>query len=227
MRRRVAIILVLAVQLALPSAAIAQVTTSAEAQVQAWREAVANFQATNPLPSTASVVEQLRRRALVDQFMRRRMIELTWELPVEQQRLASNAIGQQMVALDRDNAQWLKANLPPDGWFRINRDGLKATDDAFLILQHSNPEWREQMLPVIERFYNEGEVQGSHYALLYDRVQIYRNLPQRFGSQGQCIEGRISLSPIEDPEGVDERRAALKLSPLEEYKRLLGVGTPC
>ncbi|HVS09903.1 MAG TPA: DUF6624 domain-containing protein, partial [Planctomycetota bacterium] len=59
-------------------------------------------------------------------------------------------------------------------------------------------------------------------ARLADRVQVARGLPQRYGTQYRLRRAgeRTVLepsTPIEDPERLDERRAAMGLEPHETY----------
>jgi hypothetical protein len=53
--------------------------------------------------------------------------------------------------------------------------------------------------------------------MLEDRVRMFEGRPQLYGTQLEPDdEGRPRPYPIEDPEGVDERRRAVGLEPLAE-----------
>lgn len=42
--------------------------------------------------------------------------------------------------------------------------------------------------------------------------------PQRYGTQFTQVAGDLAPSPIEDPDDLDERRAAVGLPPFAEYE---------
>jgi hypothetical protein len=42
-----------------------------------------------------------------------------------------------------------------------------------------------------------------------------------------CQAGRYAPAPIEDPEHIDERRAALGMSPYKDYLALFANNPPC
>ena len=83
----------------------------------------------------------------------------------------------------------------------------------------------QRSLDLMEPYFGTGEINDQNYALLYDRVNLYQDRPQRYGTQGATlvIEGvkHHGPHPIEDVEHVDERRAEIGLSPLAEYLRML------
>jgi hypothetical protein len=65
-----------------------------------------------------------------------------------------------------------------------------------------------------------GEVPAWQAAMLEDRIRTFEGRPQRYGTQFDWDpDGRLSPLPIEDPAGLDQRRQALGLRPLEEETR--------
>lgn len=130
--------------------------------------------------------------------------------------------------VDRKNSQALRRFMPVSGWFDDDRFGPEAARAAWFIVQHS-PDKDFQALALARMTPKGGETAKwrSEYALLYDRVRMGLGEPQRFGSQGQCRDGKVQIYPFEDPDHVDERRAKFGLSTLKEYETLLGVGGPC
>jgi hypothetical protein len=123
----------------------------------------------------------------------------------------------QMRQIDRENAAWLRSEVETNGWFTISQHGADAAEDAFLILQHATHdiEFMEMMVDPFNEMRLVGDVDPSHYALLYDRVATLTGGAQRYGTQWGCANGSaIQLGPIEDPEGVDDRRAEVGLGPM-------------
>ena len=65
-----------------------------------------------------------------------------------------------------------------------------------------------------------GEVPALQPALLEDRIRTLEGRLQRYGTQFDWDEsGELSPLPIEDPDGVDERRRAIGLGPLAQSIR--------
>lgn len=140
---------------------------------------------------------ELARRLALDQEVR--------EPPVE---------GPEMMRVDRDNTAYLKELVRQVGWIDPQRFGPDAADAAFLIVQHSGD--LPLMLAALPHL--EEQDRSEEYALLYDRLQIRRALPQRYGTQlGWAEGGTMGLLPIETLDGIDEIRAAVGLPPLDEY----------
>lgn len=135
----------------------------------------------------------------------------------------SAATGQRMLAIDSANTTWLKGVVSARGWPTRAAVGKEALDAAFLLVQHADhdPAFQARMLPLLERAYAAGEIDGGPVALLTDRVAKAQGRPQRYGSQATIRDGRVIIDPIEDSAHVDERRARMGLPPLADYVRIL------
>ena len=60
-----------------------------------------------------------------------------------------------------------------------------------------------------------GELAQRHVAMLVDRMLMRKDLPQRYGSQLTTNkDGKLVVYPMEDPAGVDARRAAVGMKPV-------------
>ena len=77
-------------------------------------------------------------------------------------------------------------------------------------------EWLAAVLEAVER----GEAEPWTWACLEDRIRAFEGRPQRYGTQFDWDdEGTLSPLPIEDPEGVDSRRAELGLGTMDQRVR--------
>src|SRR3989454_4371092 len=75
-------------------------------------------------------------------------------------------------------------------------------------------------LTLLQGRVSEGEVSPLEVAMLEDRIRTFEGRPQRYGTQFDCDEhGRLSPLPLEDPAGVDARRRAIRLGPLDQDLR--------
>jgi len=126
----------------------------------------------------------------------------------------------EMPEVDSDNTAWLRRTVGEWGWIDTERFGAPAAGAAFLLVQHSGDlPLMLAALPEIEREVHAGRLDGQDFALLFDRLQVMQERPQRYGTQiieDPNGEGWI-VAPLEDPAGVDARRAGLGLEPLADY----------
>jgi hypothetical protein len=134
-----------------------------------------------------------------------------------------------MTTVDTANTAWLRRVVAKHGWPGRSLVGADGANAAFLLVQHADRDtaFQAAVLPLMERAFAAGEVDGQYLALLTDRVATARGQPQIYGSQAGITNGHIVLKPIADSAGVDARRARVGLPPLAEYVRVLdSVYTP-
>jgi hypothetical protein len=204
---------------------------AADQAVRDWRAHVdAAIAAHPPLPSSAPLSQQIERLVILDEVTRQH----DWRafdpaLTPEQQRSASEAIGMAMRVIDAENTATLKRLLPKDGWFRNSRDGAQETHGAWLIAQHSpDKAFREQALAAMRMRITDHDVDPMDFALITDRVAVFKGDRQVYGSQAGCTEGKLTIAPLIDPDNVDARRRAIGWSKrLVETMGDLNIGKPC
>ncbi len=132
--------------------------------------------------------------------------------------------GGNMDKVDRDNTEWLKSLTRKVGWIDATRFGSEAAMAAFLIVQHSDDDaLMAAALPDIEKDVKAKRLpDGQAYALLYDRIQVYKGEKQRYGSQIGVLNGELVVLPLEDRKKVDAWREELGMPPLSEYLKMFG-----
>lgn len=91
--------------------------------------------------------------------------------------------------------------------------GEKGFVTFWLMVQHNGPELMAYYYPAFEQAVENGDLKARDFALMTDRLLVFHNYPQVYGSQILNWE----LYPIENPDSVDFRRASIGLEPLEEY----------
>jgi CubicO group peptidase (beta-lactamase class C family) len=99
----------------------------------------------------------------------------------------------------------------------VGGDGASA---AWLLAQHADQDrpFQREVLAHIEKLMATGEAGRKDYAYLYDRVHE----PQRYGTQGTCVDGkRWEPREIEDAANVDRRRAEVGLPSMAEYVKII------
>lgn len=120
---------------------------------------------------------------------------------------------------DSINLIEIKNILDKYGWLGADVIGAQGNATLFLVIQHSDLATQEKYLPMMREAVKNGKAQGSSLALLEDRVALRQGKKQIYGSQiGRDAETQIYyVSPLEDPDNVDKRRAEVGLQPLSEY----------
>lgn len=124
-----------------------------------------------------------------------------------------------MEEVHRRNARELAGMIERHGWFGkslVEDDGANA---AWLILQHAigEPELQRGTLPVLRVAVERGEAKPEHLAYLEDRISVFEQRPQRYGTQYDWDEsGQLNPRALEDSERVDDYRRAVGLPPLAE-----------
>lgn len=127
---------------------------------------------------------------------------------------------------NKNNLRELEILLSEKGWPKKSQVGQEASSAAFYILQHSTAEAQEKYINMFEKCCSENEADWHQYALMFDRMRMNRNLPQRFGTHAYMdnrFPGENVLYPLEDESKVDEWRKEIGLEPLKEYMSKTGM----
>jgi hypothetical protein len=128
-------------------------------------------------------------------------------------------LGSALASRDRANTKWLKGIVAKEGWPKISQVGERASQQAWLLVQHADadPAFQLQALRLMEPLVGAGEVTKQNYAYLYDRIMLKIAGKQRYATQAMCRGGRRLPQPLEDEAAVDRLRAEIGLNPLAEY----------
>ena len=120
---------------------------------------------------------------------------------------------------DSINLIKVKTILDTRGWLGEDVVGEQGNTTLFLVIQHSDIKTQERYLPMMRQAVKNGKAKGSSLALLEDRVALRQGRMQIYGSQiNRDIKTQsYYVSPLEDPDNVDKRRAEVGLQPLAEY----------
>jgi len=149
-----------------------------------------------------------------DQDIRRRYIDGSED--------KKKALAAEMERIDKTLTTKLKEIVGTKGWPTIHLVGLKASGGAALVLIHSpDHEFQRRMLPQLQKLVDEDQIVGSDIALITDKLLVADGKPQRFGTQFAERNGKMVMSPVEDPDHLEQRREKYLLPPMAEYKKLL------
>lgn len=120
---------------------------------------------------------------------------------------------------DSINLFQVKQILDQYGWLGADVVSDQGNSTLFLVIQHSDLATQEKYLPMMREAVKNGKAAGSSLALLEDRVALGQGKRQIYGSQisRDPETQEYYISPLEDPDNVDKRRAEVGLGPLSEY----------
>lgn len=212
--------------------AVAQATAPdplTETALNALRASIAEVrEAHSALAPPQTDQERLERMGAIDQAARQGLWQAMADVPPAERGRVRRALWPEVRAIDLEHQAQLLAMVPEDGWFMKSRYGANAAASAFLIVQHGDETLWERFLPVLADLVPTGEVAGSEYAMMYDRLQMTKGQPQRYGTQMTCAQGtnQWALWRLEDAERVDELRASVGLGPVADYVDSFKTGAP-
>lgn len=162
---------------------------------------------------------EMIQRGVADQFWREirfREMRTYIEEHAELRTFVDMSVSFRFCQSDRSNTAYLEEYVASNGWPNESEMGETFTLYAWLILQHSNLDTQEAMLPFIQDAVARGEARPNHLATLTDRIMRRRGEQQIYGTQWGCRDGEFGPHDLMDPETVDERRAEVGLGPLAD-----------
>jgi len=124
-----------------------------------------------------------------------------------------------MEAVHRVLAERLAALVDRHGWPGRTRAGEDGAAAAWRVAHHAiaTPTLQRRFLGLVAEAAARGEATPLQAAMLEDRVRHLEGRPSLHGTLLDWDEtGRLSPGPVEAPEGLDARRAALGLPPIAE-----------
>jgi hypothetical protein len=137
-----------------------------------------------------------------------------------------NALRRLQKMQNQKNLEELELLLQEIGWPKRSQVGPDAAGAAFFVLQHSDASAQKKYLPMFEKCCRENEADWQQYALMFDRMRINMNLPQRYGTHSNLdnrATGESLLYPLEDETKVDEWRKEIGLEPLKDYLKRTNI----
>lgn len=109
--------------------------------------------------------------------------------------------------------------------------GLTADsyNTIWIVIDHASLEKQEQYLPMIEQMAKNRLIEQDRYAILFDRVAMKQNHPQRYGSQtvqfGNLESMQLYVWPVENPANIDSLRASVEMGAIADYLEQLKSAT--
>ena len=167
---------------------------------------------------------ELAERFAADQDVRMRLISAGGFVPdsMAAPSPALAALFAEANETDADNLAFVEALIAEHGWPTPTLVGPDGVSAVFYIVQHSDLDVQERMLPLAEAAWQAGDFAGHHYAMLLDRTLVHRGKLQIYGTQaGFGPDGEFFMSPVADEAQLDARRAEMGLPPMDEYVEMM------
>lgn len=164
----------------------------------------------------SNIEKELTERYTKEQDIRKTfMKKYSAPLPNPTSKSEADSLYKKMMEIDKDNQNYVSHLLDSVGSWP---EGLspEANQAIFLIIQHGGKEFMNKYEPVVFEAYKKAKVTPSNYAIFKDRLLMYQDKPQIYGSQ--TMNGYVW--PIENEENLDARRAEMGLPTMEFYLKI-------
>ena len=164
-----------------------------------------------------SLVEVLATVAVSDQVYRNQYQDTIGRYGADSKEV--KALFERMRVQDSINQVKVCAILDRYGWVGPDIVGEEGKSTFFFVVQHAELPIQLKYLPMMRAAVKDGRANARHLALLEDRVNLRQGRKQVYGSQvgWEKKTNEYYVLPLDDPDNVDQRRAAVGLPPLVEY----------
>jgi len=129
------------------------------------------------------------------------------------------------LKVDKTNANKLKKIVSKIGWPTISLVGKKASEGAWLLVQHAvhDLKFQKKCLALIKKAAKNNDVDIKLIPLLEDRIRVQEGKKQIYGTQffKDDKTGESVPKPINNIKKVETLRASFGLESFEAYSRKL------
>lgn len=150
------------------------------------------------------------------------------DLKLRDQLILNGQLGEgynkEMAELHNRNAKVLDKIIDTIGYPTINKVGKDASSAAWLVIQHSigQPEFMRKCVKLLKNLVKENQADVINLAYLTDRIAVFENNPQLYGTQFDWDEnGELSPNHFDELIKVNQRRKSIGLNTLEEQTEVI------
>lgn len=125
----------------------------------------------------------------------------------------------EMEKLHNENAKQLEDIINKIGYPSIDKVDKEASEAAWLVIQHAigQPDFMRKCAEELEKAVNENKADSISLAYLTDRIAVFEEKPQLYGTQFDWDEnGEMTPNSFDDLKKVNERRKQIGLNTLDE-----------
>lgn len=136
----------------------------------------------------------------------------------------NNGYHPEMEKLHNKNVGILTKIIDSIGYPTIDKVGKEASESAWLVIQHSigQPEFMKKCAHLLKNAVLEKNANPINLAYLTDRIAVFEEQPQTFGTQFDWDEnGEMSPQAFDNLASVNQRRQSIGLNSLEEQIKII------
>ncbi|MDW3652712.1 MAG: DUF6624 domain-containing protein [Bacteroidia bacterium] len=141
-----------------------------------------------------------------------------------QKGLLAKGYHEEMKAVHDKNADVLGDILDEIGYPTIDKVGEEGSQAAWLVIQHAigQPTFMKRCATLLEAAVKENQADPKNLAYLSDRIAIFEQKTQLYGTQFDWDEkGELSPQAFDDLAKVNQRRKSIGLNTLEEQTEII------
>lgn len=159
----------------------------------------------------------------------KKIIELkNTDLEFRKKLIESGKLGEgynkEMAEIHNKNAKTLNEIINKIGYPTFDKVGKEANEASWLIIQHSigQPNFMKKCVKLLEIAVQQNKANSINLAYLKDRIAVFENKPQLYGTQFDWDEnGELSPNLFDDLRKVNQRRKAIGLNSIEEQTEII------
>lgn len=148
-----------------------------------------------------------------DQHHRMQWMIASQEVPMDSAKVEKLAL--RAMETDSMNLQRVKQILQKSGYPSKKDVGSMGSLAVFSVVQHSSLDDQLEMLPALEKAAENDDINAAYMAMLYDRIAVRENRPQKYGTQ---MDANGKLCPLLDASKVNEWRKEVGMPPIQMPK---------
>lgn len=131
---------------------------------------------------------------------------------------------ERMASLHNKNSELLNEIINKIGYPTVEMVGQEASEAAWLVVQHSieRPQFMKKVVELLKLAVKQNKADPKNLAYLTDRIAVFEEKPQRFGTQFDWDKNsKMNPNQFDDLAKVNQRRKALSLPTLEEQTEIM------
>lgn len=125
--------------------------------------------------------------------------------------------------IDHANSQALDAFLSRNGWPGPDVIDYSGGSAIILLLTHANPDIKLKHIHLARQAAIAKAIHPAQFATLQDKLSVFQNGYQVYGTQVYTENGKVTVFPIEDEAHVNKRRKEIGMEPIETYLSHFGI----
>lgn len=156
-----------------------------------------------------------------DQYVRHQMQELTKAVSIDRKTELIDSLiilSESVERIDKENIAVIDSLLQQGLPKGLSEESYKT---IWIVIDHASLEKQEQYLSIIKKMSSEGLIDVDNYAILFDRIAMKQNRPQRYGSQsvqfGSPDNMHLYIWPVENAQSLDSLRVTVGMGPILKY----------